>query len=124
MKLRSKIFNFIIVIFTFLAGFFGIVFFFADNGPGETMLDRLLIAFGFYFLCGLFVMWTSFPDKKIAYFLLWGVYIVALLNLSQATKEGINSLLQIPAMVFVPLAGVYLSHIIVYSVKKRRFVLK
>ena len=118
--MKQIILTSITVLLILFAGFVGITFYFSDYGPGETALSRQTIALAYYFICGLLVTWISYPKKRTAYFLLWGVIIVAFLNFPQALKESWRSLWQIPVMVFIPFLGVYVSQISFYLIRKKR----
>ena len=118
MKKFLKWFFFIVI--TFLAGFQGIIFFFADYGPGENQYTRLAIAFLYYFLFGLLLNWLSYPRTRMSTLLIWGVTCVALLNFPQAMKEGIKAFAEAFLMVNVPLLAVLVAEKIIWSLKSKK----
>lgn len=102
----KKILSAIIVLFF---GFWGIIFFFADYGPGETAVGRLAFAFMFFFVMGFFVHWLNYPKKRYAYFLPWALIIVFMLNFPTAVTQGSRVFFEAIGMIGVPFLAVFLS---------------
>jgi hypothetical protein len=95
----------IAVLLIALLGFYGIIFFFADLGPGESWFVRLAIALTFYVIASAIIAWLVYPNWQITLLVLWGCLLVAILNLPTVLSEGTESRLNELALVGVPLAG-------------------
>ena len=110
----------IAVLLIALLGFYGIVFFFADLGPGESWFVRLAIAFTFYAIASAIIAWIVYPKWQMALLVLWGCLSVAILNSPTVLSEGMESKLNELALVAVPLAGTLIGISLTTVVKSRR----
>lgn len=100
-------------------GVFGIIFFFADFGPGETWLSRLSVAFGYFAFFGGIITLLNYPKTKRAYFLLWFLVMAAVLNFKTTISEGIDSILGALAMVAIPFVAILFVNYAIFSWKNR-----
>jgi hypothetical protein len=101
-------------------GFYGIIFFFADLGPGESWFTRLALAFTFYTLMSGIIAWLVYPKWQMALLVLWGCLSVAILNLQTVLSEGTESRLNELALIGVPLAGTLLGVSLIVILKSRK----
>ena len=69
---NSMIRNIIAVLLVTFLGFYGIIFFFADLGPGESSFSRLTVAFTFYAIVSATIAWLAYPRWQIVLLVLWG----------------------------------------------------
>lgn len=81
-------FSFALIIIAFF-GFFGIIFFFADYGVGETAVSRMLWAILYYFLLGSVIGALSTPFWKLSGILAWGVIILSLFGIVSSIFDGL-----------------------------------
>jgi hypothetical protein len=110
----------IAVLLVTLMGFYGIIFFFADLGPGMNWFSRLALAFTFYTIVSAIIAWLVYPKWQLALLVLWGCLSVAVLNLETVLKEGTESKLNELALIVVPLAGTLLGISLTRILKSRR----
>ena len=95
----------IAVLMIIILGFYGIIFFFADLGPGERWFSRLAVAFTFYVIVSVIIAWLVYPRWQVVLLVLWGCLSVAILNLQTVLTEGTESKLNELALIVVPLAA-------------------
>lgn len=100
-----------------LLGFYGIIFFFADLGPKEHWITRLLIALLYNSFFGAILTLLFYPKWKLTLLFLWAVTAVSILNIPQSIKEGITSMTQNILMVIIPLLGLLLGIALVLKFK-------
>ena len=122
--MKRFLINFIIVGIILFFGFSGIVFFFADYGPGESAVSRLFIAFLYFFIVGLLVHILCYPKKRRGFFLLWGVCAVFVLNLPTIISEGSRAIRESLGMLAVPFLGVFFSGLLIQRNKGFRRLLR
>lgn len=82
-------------------------------------MGRLIIAFVYYFVFGLLLCKLMYPRTRFAFFLLWGVIAVALLNLPQILRESGRSIREAVEMIGAPGLGVFLAGEVVKYLKKQ-----
>src|SRR5579884_3262282 len=110
----------IAVLLIVLLGFYGIIFFFADLGPGESWLSRLALAFTFYTIVSAIIAWLIYPRWQMVLLVLWGCLAAAILNVQTVLREGTESKLNELALIAVPLAGSLLGISVTRILKSRR----
>jgi hypothetical protein len=108
------------VLLIVLLGFYGIIFFFADLGPGESWFSRLALAFTFYTIASAIITWLVCPRWQLVLFVLWGCLAVAILNVQTVLSESTESKLNELALIVVPLAGTLLGISVIRITKSRR----
>jgi hypothetical protein len=109
----------IAVLLIIVLGFYGIIFFFADLGPGESWFSRLAVAFTFYLVVTAIIAWLVYPRWQMGLLVLWGCLSVAILNLQTVVSEGTESKLNELALIVVPMAGSALGVSITSILKSR-----
>jgi hypothetical protein len=107
----------VLIIFS---GFYGLIFFFADLARGESWITRLLIAFIYYLVFSTIINWLILPKWKYSFLLMWGVTLVAILNLGTAMSEGPGWVWDAFKMVYVPLLGTITGVLIVRFIKPKK----
>jgi hypothetical protein len=95
----------IAVVLIIVLGFYGIIFFFADLGPGESWFSRLAVALTFYTFVSAIIAWLVYPRWQMALLVLWGCVSVAILNSQTVVSESTESKLNELALIVIPLAG-------------------
>jgi hypothetical protein len=110
----------IAVLLIALLGFYGIIFFFADLGPGESWFSRLALAFTFYTIVSAIIAWLVYPRWQMALLVFWGCLAVAILNLQTVLGGGTESKLNELALIVVPLAGTLLGISVIRILKSPR----